>query len=503
MSAVIAEQAAPSGSVAAFLQRKPQLFINNEWVEALSGSTIPVIDPATGGNIATVADAGDADVDAAVAAARAALEDGEWATMRPATREALMWKLSDLIDAHAEELAELESLDNGKTKFLAKIVDVGGTRNYFRYMAGWATKIEGSTIDVSVGGGPPGAQFRAQTRREPVGVVAQIIPWNFPLAMAAWKLGPALAAGCTCILKPAEQTPLSALRLAELIAEAGFPPGVVNVLTGYGESTGAALVRHPGVDKVAFTGSGEVGKLINKAATDTLKRVSLELGGKSPVIMLQDMDIATAVGGAAQAIFFNAGQVCAAGSRLYVHRNIYDQVLEGVSEAANSIRLGPGLAKETEMGPLVSREQQERVLGYIEAGRKEGASIVAGGEPVDHPGYFVKPTIMASVKNDMRVVQEEIFGPVLVTERFDDLNEVAKVANATPYGLSASIWSNDLRAVNRLIPMIKAGTVWVNCHGPVDPNMPFGGFKQSGFGRESGRAAIEMYTEIKSVCMMV
>ena len=503
MSAVIAEQTAPSGGVANFLGRKPQLFINNEWVDARSGNSIPVLDPANGRQIATVADAGKDDVDAAVRAARAALEDGEWATMRPAQREALIWKLADLIDANADELAELESLDNGKTKFLAKIVDVGGTRNYFRYMAGWATKIEGSTIDISVGGGPPGSQFQAQTRREPIGVVAQIIPWNFPLAMAAWKLGPALAAGCTCILKPAEQTPLSALRLAELIAEAGFPPGVVNVLTGYGESAGDALVRHPGVDKVAFTGSGEVGKLINKAATDTLKRVSLELGGKSPVIMLGDMDVSTAVGGAAQAIFFNAGQVCAAGSRLYVHRSIYDQVLEGVSEAANAIRLGPGLNKETEMGPLVSKEQQERVLGYIEAGRKEGASVVAGGEPVDHPGYFVKPTIMASVKNDMRVVQEEIFGPVLVTERFDDLNEIAKVANATPFGLSASIWSNDLRAVHRLIPLIKAGTVWVNCHGPVDANMPFGGFKQSGFGRESGRAAIEMYTEIKSVCMMV
>ncbi|MGD2167703.1 MAG: aldehyde dehydrogenase family protein [Gammaproteobacteria bacterium] len=503
MSAVIADQAAPSSAVASFLNRKPQLFINNEWVSAAAGGEIPVNDPATGGQIATVADAGQADVDAAVAAARAALERGEWADMRPAKREALIWKLSELIDEHADELAELESLDNGKTKFLAKIIDVGGTRNYFRYMAGWATKIEGSTIDVSVGGGPPGSKFQAYTRREPVGVVAQIIPWNFPLAMASWKLGPALAAGCTCILKPAEQTPLTALRLADLIVEAGFPAGVVNILTGYGESTGDALVRHPGVDKVAFTGSGEVGKLINKTATDSLKRVSLELGGKSPVIMLQDMDIDTAVGGAAQAIFFNAGQVCAAGSRLYVQRKIYDQVLEGVSEAANAIKLGPGLVKDTQMGPLVSREQQERVLGYIETGRKEGASIVAGGEPVDHPGYFVKPTVMASVKNDMRVVQEEIFGPVLVAERFDDLNDIAQTANATPYGLSASIWSNDLRAVNRLIPMIKAGTVWVNCHGPVDPNMPFGGFKQSGFGRESGRAAIEMYTELKSVCMMV
>ncbi len=502
MSAVIAEQSAPSSAVARFLSRRPQLFINNEWVDAKSGKLIPVIDPANGRNIASVADAGEADVDAAVAAARRALEHGDWADMRPAKREALIWRLSDLIEQNADELAELESLDNGKTKFMANIVDVAGTRNYFRYMAGWATKIEGSTIDVSAGG-PPGTKFQAQTRREPVGVVAQIIPWNFPLAMAAWKLGPALATGCTCILKPAEQTPLTALRLAELIAEAGFPPGVVNVLTGYGETTGAALVRHPGVDKVAFTGSGEVGKLINKSATDTLKRVSLELGGKSPVIMLQDMDVQTAVGGAAQAIFFNAGQVCAAGSRLYVQRDIYDQVLEGVAGAANAIKLGPGLSPDTEMGPLVSSEQQQRVMDYIQAGRSEGASVMAGGEPVDHPGYFVKPTVLASVNNSMRVVQEEIFGPVLVAERFDDLNEIADIANATPYGLSASIWSNDLRAVNRLIPKIKAGTVWVNCHGPVDPNMPFGGFKQSGTGRESGRAAIEMYTELKSVCMMI
>ena len=502
MSAVIADQSAPSSAVASFLSRRPQLFINNEWVDAKSGKLIPVIDPANGRNIASVADAGDADVDAAVAAARQALEHGDWADMRPAKREALIWRLSDLIEQNADELAELESLDNGKTKFMANIVDVAGTRNYFRYMAGWATKIEGSTIDVSAGG-PPGTKFQAQTRREPVGVVAQIIPWNFPLAMAAWKLGPALATGCTCILKPAEQTPLTALRLAELIAEAGFPPGVVNVLTGYGETTGAALVRHPGVDKVAFTGSGEVGKLINKSATDTLKRVSLELGGKSPVIMLQDMDVQTAVGGAAQAIFFNAGQVCAAGSRLYVQRDIYDQVLEGVAGAANAIKLGPGLSPDTEMGPLVSSEQQQRVMDYIQAGRSEGASVMAGGEPVDHPGYFVKPTVLASVNNSMRVVQEEIFGPVLVAERFDDLNEIADIANATPYGLSASIWSNDLRAVNRLIPKIKAGTVWVNCHGPVDPNMPFGGFKQSGTGRESGRAAIEMYTELKSVCMMI
>jgi phenylacetaldehyde dehydrogenase len=305
------------------------------------------------------------------------------------------------------------------------------------------------------------------------------------------------------VLKPAEQTPLTALRLGELIIEAGFPPGVVNILTGYGETTGAALVKHPGIDKIAFTGSTAVGKLINKQATDTLKRVSLELGGKSPVIVLPDADASTVIGGAAGAIFFNAGQVCAAGSRLYVHRKIFDQVVEGIGSAAQGIKLGPGLDPATQMGPLVSREQQDRVLEYIESGRKEGASIVAGGEAPSHEGYYVKPTVMADVKRTMRVVQEEIFGPVLVAQRFDDINEVAALANDTQYGLGASIWSNDLTAVHRLIPKIRAGTIWVNVHGPVDANMPFGGFKHSGLGREHGRVGIEMYTELKSVCMFV
>lgn len=502
MSVAIAEQPSPSSGSAAFLSKGPRLLIGGEWVESTSDTTVPVLDPATGREVTVTADANAADVDKAVAAARAALESGPWSTLRPSKREALIWRLADLIDANRDELAELESIDNGKTKFMANIVDIPGSRDYFRYMAGWATKIEGSTIDVSVGG-PPDAVFEAYTRREPVGVVGQIIPWNFPLAMAAWKLAPALAAGCTCILKPAEQTPLTALRLGELIVEAGFPPGVVNILTGYGETTGDAMVRHPGIDKIAFTGSVEVGKLVSKTATDTLKRVSLELGGKSPVIVLPDVDVEQAAGGAAQAIFFNAGQVCAAGSRLYVHSKVYDQVVEGVGAAASGIKLGPGLDPDTQMGPLVSKEQQERVMRYIESGRADGVSVVAGGEMPSHPGYFVSPTVLASTRNDIKVVQEEIFGPVVVAQRFDDLNEIAALANTTSYGLSASIWSNDLRAVHRLVPKIKAGTVWVNCHGPVDPNMPFGGFKQSGIGRESGRVAIEMYTEVKSVCMML
>jgi phenylacetaldehyde dehydrogenase len=502
MSVEIANQPAPSEVVGAFLRKPARLLIGGEWVEAQSDKRIPVTDPATGREIASVPDASAADIDRAVQAARNAFDNGPWRTMLAAQREALLWKLADLIDRHADELAELESLDNGKTKFMASVVDVPGTSNHFRYMAGWATKIEGATIDISVPP-PPGGRVNAFTLREPVGVVAQIIPWNFPLIMAAWKLAPALAAGCTCVLKPAEQTPLSALRLGELIMEAGFPPGVVNIVTGYGETAGAALVNHPGVDKIAFTGSTAVGKLINKAATDSLKRVSLELGGKSPVIVLPDADVEQAIGGASGAIFFNAGQVCAAGSRLYVHKKIFDRVVEGVGAAAQSIRLGPGLDPNTQMGPLVSKEQQERVLGYIESGRKEGAAVIAGGEAPSHPGYFVKPTVLANVNRSMRVVQEEIFGPVLVAERFESLDDVAALANDTPYGLGASIWSNDLTAVHRLIPKIKAGTIWVNTHGPVDPNMPFGGFKQSGIGREHGRVGIEMYTEVKSVCMFV
>ena len=498
----IAPQLAPSRSVREFLVKKPRLLINGEWVEARSGKTLAVFDPATGKEIGRVAEAGSEDVDRAVAAARAAFEAGPWQEMLPVAREALLWKLADLIEQHAGEFAEIESLDNGKTRFMASIIDVPGSRDYFRYMAGWATKIEGTTMQTSIGG-VPGAKFHTYVAREPVGVVAQIVPWNFPLAMAAWKLAPALAAGCTCILKPAEQTPLSALRLGELIREAGFPPGVVNILTGLGETTGAALVAHPGVDKIAFTGSTEVGKIINKSATDTLKRVSLELGGKSPVIVLPDVDVDAVIGGAAMAIFFNSGQVCTAGSRLYVHSSIFDRVVDGLSAAAGEIRLGPGLDQATQMGPLVSKEQQERVLGYIESGRKQGAAVVAGGEAPSHPGYYVQPTVLVNVRPEMRVVREEIFGPVLVAQRFDQLDEVVKAANDSPYGLGASIWSNNLSAVHRLIPRIKAGTVWVNCHNMVDPNMPFGGFKQSGIGREHGRVAMHMYTELKSVCMLI
>lgn len=501
MTAQIAPQREPSPNVARFLKRKPRLLIGGEWVESRSASRIPVVDPATGAQIAEVADANAEDVDRAVAAARKAFESGPWPEMRPAQREALIWKLADFIEQNADELAELESLDNGKTKTMASLADIPASIAMLRYMAGWPTKLEGQTFEISAG--MPGQKFHAYTRREPVGVVGQIVPWNFPLIMATGKLAPALAAGCTCVLKPAEQTPLSALRLGELIIEAGFPAGVVNILTGFGETTGAAIVAHKGIDKIAFTGSTAVGKIINKMATDTLKRVSLELGGKSPVIIFPDVDMKQAIGGAAQAVFFNAGQVCVAGSRLFAHRKIFDKVVEGVVDAAKSIKLGPGLDPETFMGPLVSQEQQERVLGYIDSGRKEGASVVAGGERIQHPGYFVPPTVMVDVRPDMKVVREEIFGPVLVAQRFDDVNEIAAAANDTDYGLAASIWTNDLSSAHKLAAKIKAGTVWVNCHTVIDANMPFGGYKQSGFGREHGRTGVEMYTELKSVCVAI
>jgi phenylacetaldehyde dehydrogenase len=492
----IGAQPAYSDAAQQALARKPQLFINGEWVDSTGGATIAVIDPSTGREVSRFVDATTDDADRAVAAARAAFDDGRWSNLPPIARERLILKLADLLERDAAEFAELEAIDNGKPRSIAAMVDVPQAIGVLRYMAGWATKLGGEMIDPM--GYPKGA-FHAYVRREPVGVAVQIVPWNFPILMAALKIGPALAAGCTMILKPAEQTSLTALRLADLVAEAGFPAGTLNVITGNGETVGDRLVRHPDVDKVAFTGSTEVGKIINRAATDTLKRVTLELGGKSPVVVLPDVDVEATAAGAAGAIFFNSGQICVAGSRLFAHRSIFDKLLEGVATHAQHWAPGPSLDASTRMGPLVSDEQQRRVMDYIDQGKKAGASILTGGDAVGTEGYYVNPTVMVDVHPEMSVVREEIFGPVLVAQRFDDLDEVAKAANDTLYGLGASVWTKDLSNMHRLAAKIKAGIVWGNCHSMIDPALPFGGYKQSGIGREQAREGVEAYTELKTV----
>lgn len=485
----------------AFLAAPKKMLVGADWVDAADGTRLEVRNPATGEVFAHVPAGAAADIDRAVRAARAAFE-GPWAATSPAQRERLLLALADKVEANAQQLAEIESIDNGKSVMLARHVDMAMAVDFLRYMAGWATKIEGATHDVSV---PfmPQAKFFAWTRKEPVGVVGAIIPWNFPLLMAAWKIGPALAAGCTVVLKPAEETPLTALRLGELILEAGIPPGVVNIVTGLGETAGAALAAHPGIDKIAFTGSTAVGKLVQRAAVDNLTRVSLELGGKSPVIVLDDADPAQAAAGAAQAIFFNQGQVCTAGSRLYVQKKLFDRVVADLAAIAGKMKVGHGLDPTNEIGPLVSELQMQRVCGYIDSGIGQGAKVATGGGRAGDKGYFVKPTVLVGARQDMRVVQEEIFGPVVVALPYDDIDEAVRLANDTPYGLGASIWSNDLARVHRLIPRIKAGTVWVNCHSMLDASLPFGGFKQSGIGREMGRAALDLFTETKSVLMAV
>jgi len=486
-------------SVQEFLSQPKKLLIGGQWVDAQSAKTFETYNPATGEVLARVAQGDRHDINQAVAAARKGFESGRWPDMSPAERGRLLWKLADLIEQHREELAELETLDNGKPLIFSRAGDIPSAANAFRYMAGWATKVEGTTIPIS----SSRAKYFAYTLREPVGVVGQIIPWNFPLVMAAWKLAPALAVGCTCVLKPAEQTPVTALRLGELIQEAGFPDGVVNIVTGFGETAGAALASHPDVDKIAFTGSTEVGKLIAQAATGNLKKVSLELGGKSPNVIFADADLNSAIPGSANAIFFNLGQVCTAGSRLFVHKSVFDQVVDGVAGETRKFKIGPGMIESTNLGPLVSQEQLSRVCGFLDSGNKEGATTIVGGHRIGDAGYFVEPTILVDVKPHMKVVREEIFGPVVTAIPFSEPEEVVAFANDTVYGLASAVWTRDISKAHRMAAKLRAGTVWINCYNVFDPALPFGGYKQSGWGRENGRAALDLYTENKSVCAQI
>ncbi|MBT2617195.1 MULTISPECIES: aldehyde dehydrogenase family protein [unclassified Bacillus (in: firmicutes)] len=478
--------------VQAFLKGTKKLLINGELVEAASGKTFETLDPSNGKVLAVVSEAGPEDVDKAVKAARSAFDNGPWKKMSASERSRLIYKLADLMEEHKEALAQLDTLDNGKPIGETTNADVPLAIDHFRYYAGWTTKIVGQTIPVA-------GNYFNYTRHEAVGVVGQIIPWNFPLLMAAWKLGAALATGCTIVLKPAEQTPLSALYLGQLALEAGFPPGVLNVIPGFGETAGSPLVDHPDVDKIAFTGSTSVGKMIMRQASGTVKKISLELGGKSPNIILPDADMSKAIPGALMGIMFNQGQVCCAGSRLYIQKKSYDNVVADLVSHAKNIKQGAGLDPSTQIGPLVSSEQMERVGGYIEKGKSEGAEVVTGGNYGQGEGYFVTPTIFAGVEDEMTIAKEEIFGPVVAAMPFDDLDDVINRANNSEYGLAAGLWTQDVKKAHYVANELKAGTVWVNCYNAFDAASPFGGYKQSGIGREMGSYALDNYTEVKSV----
>ena len=494
----------PSREIQSFLNQKHKLLIGGKRVDAINGEIFEVQNPANNSVIAYAPKGGKEDINRAVQAARDAFENGPWGKFTVSERGKLLWKLADLIETLTEEFAQLETLDNGKPLTISRAADIPLTVDHFRYYAGLATKIHGETLDISVPYAP-GASFFDFTLREPIGVIGQIIPWNFPLLMAAWKLGVALAAGNCVVLKPAEQTPLTALRLADLFAEAGFPDGVVNIVTGLPEA-GAALSSHNGVDKVAFTGSTEVGHEIVKASAGNLKRVSLELGGKSPSIVFPDANLDVAATGVAGAIFFNHGQCCCAGARLLVHKNVYDELIGRVLEQANKIKLGPGMHPETEMGPLVSTEQKNRVLNFINSGKNEGAKILTGGDSPSgdmSSGCYVNPTVFEKIQSNMEIVQAEIFGPVLIAAPFEDLDDVISQSNNTNYGLAASVWTRDINKAHKVAQGLKAGTVWVNCHNIFDSNAPFGGYKQSGYGREMSVHALESYTQIKNVIIQL
>ncbi len=481
-----------------YLGARHRLFIGGDFVDSVAQDEISVIDPTSGEQVARVPAGGEADIDRAVTAARKAFDTGPWPRLTGPQRERMLLRVADLIEAAAAEVSEVESVNSGRTLVATKAFDVDLSVDYLRYMAGWATKIHGRTMNPSV---PyvPGGKFFAMTVREPVGVVGAITPWNVPLGQAIWKVAPALAAGCTIVLKPAEQTPLTALRFAQVVAEAGIPEGVVNVVTGYGETAGAALVAHPGVEKISFTGSTEVGRSIGAAAAQQLKRFTLELGGKSPMVVMGDADLDIAIPGTAMGIFANHGQNCCAGSRLFVHDSLYEKVIEGIARIASNLRLGPALSPDTDMGPLISKAQQQRVLEYIRSGVADGARVVAGGNALPGPGAYVQPTILTDVRPSMNCVREEIFGPVLAATRFKELGEVIERANETTFGLGASVWTQNLDLAHWFIRQFKAGTVWINTHGVLDLAVPFGGIKQSGIGHELGEEAINHHTTLKSV----
>jgi acyl-CoA reductase-like NAD-dependent aldehyde dehydrogenase len=472
-----------------------QLFINNEWVDAASGGTFATYHPANGELIAEVAAGVKEDVDKAVRAARAAFNDPKWRNMDAAERGVLLWRMGDALEARQQELVRIEVVDNGKPLREAQI-DLREAIDAFRYYAGWTTKLQGDTIPVR-------GNVLNYTLREPVGVVGAIIPWNFPLLMAAWKVAPALACGNTVVLKPAEQTPLTALELATIAAEVGLPAGVLNVVTGLGESAGAALVEHPDVDKIAFTGSTQVGKIIMRSAAETLKKVSLELGGKSPNIVFDDADVDAAVRGSFAAIYYNNGQCCTAGSRLLVHEAVADQLVEKIAERAKKMTPGDPLDPKTRMSPVISQEQMDRIMGYIQTGTREGATLVTGGKRAAYngseTGFWIEPTIFDQVKPEHTIAQEEIFGPVLAAVRFRDEEEAIDIANRTIYGLAAGIWTKDVKRAHRVAKRLEAGTIWINTYHPLDAASPFGGYKQSGYGRELGAYALDLYTQIKSV----
>ena len=479
-----------------FLKKEKKLLIDGEWVSAQSGKTFTTQNPSIEETLSHVAHGESQDIDRAVQSARAAFDAGPWTTFSASHRSQLIWKLADLIEDNKEELAQLEALDNGKPYHIALAADIPLSADIFRYMAGWCTKLSGDTFPISV---PytPNERYFSYTTKEPVGVVGQIIPWNFPLLMAAWKLAPALATACTTILKPAEQTSLTALRLGEFILEAGFPKGVVNIVTGFGDA-GAHLAAHSGVDKVAFTGSTEVGKSILTAAQHNLKKVSLELGGKSPNVLFKDANLDLAIPGVASSIFFNHGQCCCAGSRLYVEKEIFERVVEGVKRIADELKVGDGFDPHTQMGPLISKSQQEKVCSYIDSGLEEGATLITGGKSPQKNGYFVNPTLLTNTNSQMKVVREEIFGPVVTVMPFSTFDDVVTQANDSNFGLAAGIWTQDIAKAHRLSRALKAGTTWINCYNIFDAALPFGGYKESGWGREMGKEVLELYSQTKS-----